>query len=349
MSKKKKVRVGMVGTGGIADMHIACLKKIPGVEIVAACDIKESVAEAAAEKHDIPHVFTDYKKLLKLKEIDAVSVCTPNFFHAEPAIAASRAGKHVIVEKPMAMNAREAQAMVDAAKKARRVLVIGFQFRYAPNTQMLKRAIDDGKFGKVLYVRCQAMRRRGIPNWGVFGRKDLQGGGPLIDIGVHILEVSHYLIGKPQPVAASGNCYTYIGNKKSDVTVPWPNWDHKTYTVEDLAIGMIRFANGATMVVESSFCAHIERGVFDITLMGEKGGGTWEQPKIFTDQSGTMVNLEPSFLESDTQWDQKMTDWIECIRTGRKPVCPGEDGVAVQKMLDGIYKSAEVGKEVAIR
>ena len=349
MSKKKKVRVGMVGTGGIADMHIACLKKIPGVEIVAACDIKESVAEAAAEKHDIPHVFTDYKKLLKLKEIDAVSVCTPNFFHAEPAIAASRAGKHVIVEKPMAMNAREAQAMVDAAKKARRVLVIGFQFRYAPNTQMLKRAIDDGKFGKVLYVRCQAMRRRGIPNWGVFGRKDLQGGGPLIDVGVHILEAAHYLMGKPQPVAASGNCYTYIGNKKSDVTVPWPNWDHKTYTVEDLAIGMIRFANGATMVVESSFCAHIERGVFDITLMGEKGGGTWEQPKIFTDQSGTMVNLEPSFLESDTQWDQKMTDWIECIRTGRKPVCPGEDGVAVQKMLDGIYKSAEVGKEVAIR
>jgi len=349
LSKSKKVRVGMVGAGGIAGTHIACLKKIPGVEIIAACDIKESVAEAAAEAHDIPNVFTDYKKLLKLKEIDAVSVCTPNFFHAEPAIAASRAGKHVMVEKPMAMNAREAQAMVDAAKKARKVLVIGFQFRYAPNTQMLKRAIDDGKFGKVLYVRCQAMRRRGIPNWGVFGRKDLQGGGPLIDVGVHILEAAHYLMGKPQPVAASGNCYTYIGNKKSDVTVPWPNWDHKTYTVEDLAIGMIRFANGATMVVESSFCAHIERGVFDITLMGEKGGGTWEQPKIFTDQSGTMVNLEPSFLESDTQWDQKMTDWIECIRTGRKPVCPGEDGVAVQKMLDGIYKSAEVGKEVVIR
>jgi predicted dehydrogenase len=214
---------------------------------------------------------------------------------------------------------------------------------------MLKRAIDDGKFGKVLYVRCQAMRRRGIPNWGVFGRKDLQGGGPLIDLGVHIMEAAHYLMGKPQPIAASGNCYTYIGDKKSNVVSSWPNWDHKTYTVEDLAIGMIRFANGATMVVESSFCAHIEKGMFDMTLMGEKGGGTWEQPKVFTDQSGTMVNLEPSFLESDTQWDQKMTDWIECIRTGRKPICPGEDGVAIQKMLDGIYKSAEVGKEVVIR
>ena len=345
----KKVRVGIIGAGSIAGMHITCLKKIPGVEIVAACDIDEKNAESTAELHDIPNVFTDYKKLLRLKEVDAVSVCTPNFFHAEPAIAASRAGKHVMVEKPMAMNAREAQAMVDAAKKARKLLVVGFQYRYAPGTQMLKRAIDDGKFGKVLYARCQAMRRRGIPNWGVFGRKDLQGGGPLIDLGVHIMEAAHYLMGKPQPVAASGNCYTYIGNKKSNVVSSWPNWDHKTYTVEDLAIGMIRFANGATMVVESSFCAHIEKDVFDIDLMGEKGGANWGKPKMFTDQSGTMVDIEPAFLGADSQWDRKMGDWIECIRTGRKPMSPGEDGVAIQKMLDGIYKSAEAGKEVTIK
>ncbi len=339
----------MIGVGGIAGMHIAHLKQIPGVEVTAACDIKEDVAEAAAEQHDIPNVFTDYKKMLRLKEVDAVSICTPNVFHAKPAVAALRARKHVMVEKPMAMNAREAQAMVDAAKKARRLLVIGFQFRYDPKTQMLKRAIDDGRFGKILYTRCQAMRRRGIPNWGVFGRKELQGGGPLIDLGVHIMEATHYLMGKPKPVAASGNCYTYLGDKKSNVTVPWPNWDHKTYTVEDLAIGMIRFANGATMVVEASFCAHIEKSVFDINVLGEKGGGTWADPKIFTDFSGTMVNMEPSFLSPDTIWDEKMRDWIECIQTGRKPVCPGEDGVAVQKMLDGIYKSAERGKEVAIR
>jgi len=348
-SKSKKVRVGMIGCGGISGLHITNLKNIPGVEVIAACDINEEAAEAAAKQHEIPHVFTDYKKLLKLKEIDAVSICTPNFFHAEPAIAAARAGKHVMVEKPMAMTAKEAQAMVDASKKARKVLVVGFQYRYDPKTRLLKRAIDAGEFGKILYVRCQAMRRRGIPNWGVFGRKELQGGGPLIDIGVHIMETAHYLMGKPQPVAASGNCYTYIGDKKSDIESSWSDWDYKTYTVEDLAIGMIRFANGATMLVESSFCAHIEGNVFDITLMGEKGGAKWGSSKIFTDWNGTMVNMEANYVPNDSHWDHKMSDWIESIRTGKKPICPGEDGLAIQKMLDGIYKSAEAGKEIAIK
>ena len=239
--------------------------------------------------------------------------------------------------------------MCDAAKRARKVLVIGFQLRYSPNAQMLKRAVDDGKLGKVLYTRCQAMRRRGIPNWGVFGRKDLQGGGGMIDIGVHILECAHYVMGKPEPVSAMGFCYTYLGNKKSDVLSVWPNWDYKTYDVEDLAIGMIRFKNGSSLVIESSFVAHIEKNVFDFQIMGEKGGGTYDPPRIYTDMAGTMFNLEPAFLDKNKAWELKMQDWVDCIRKGKKPMAPGEDGLAVQKMLEGIYKSAEQGKEVAIR
>jgi len=345
----KTLKVGVVGAGGIAGAHIKQLQTIEDVEVHAICDIREGVAQERAEEFGIPKVFKSYKDLLKLKELDAVSVCTPNFFHAEPTIAALKAGKHVIVEKPMAMNVREAKAMVDAAKKTRKVLVVGFQLRYSPNAQMLKRAVDDGQLGKVLYVRCQALRRRGIPNWGVFGQKELQGGGPMIDIGVHILECAHYVMGKPEPVAACGQCYTYMGNKKSDVLSQWPGWDYKSYNVEDLAVGMVRFKNGATLVIESSFVAHIEKNKFNFHVMGEKGGGSYDPPRLYTDLAGTMFNLEPAFLGKQDAWKVKMGDWVGAIREGRKPMAPGEDGLAVQKMLEGIYKSAERGKEVAIR
>lgn len=349
MAKTRKLKVGVIGAGGIAGAHIKRLQTIEDVEVHAVCDIREGAAKQKADEFNIPQVFKDYKDLLKLKAVKAVSVCTPNFFHAEPTIAALKAGKHVIVEKPMAMNVREAKAMVDAAKKARKVLVVGFQLRYNPNAQMLKRAVDDGKLGKVLYARCQAMRRRGIPNWGVFGRKELQGGGGMIDLGVHILECAHYVMGKPEPITASGQCYTYLGNKKSDVLSVWPGWDYRTYNVEDLAVGMIRFQNGATLVIESSFVAHIEKNVFNFQVMGEKGGGTYDPPRLFTDMAGTMFNLEPAFLGKQEAWDVKMRDWVDAIRTGKKPLAPGEDGLVVQKMLNGIYRSAELGKEVRIR
>ena len=148
---------------------------------------------------------------------------------------------------------------------------MGFQYRYHPNTDFLVRAREDGRFGNVMFVKCQALRRRGIPNWGVFGQKKLQGGGPMIDIGVHVIEMAHYVMGSPKPVAAAGNTWTYLGNKKSDVVSQWPNWDYKTYTVEDLAIGQIRFDNGAILQIEASFAGHIEKDVWNFTRHGRQG------------------------------------------------------------------------------
>jgi predicted dehydrogenase len=345
----KKLRVGVIGAGGIARKHVSVLKERDDTEVVSICDVRPDAAAEKAEQFDIPEVYTSYKDLLKKSDIDGVCVCTPNFFHAEPTIAALKAGRHAIVEKPMAMNVKEAKAMVDAAKKSKKVLVAGFQLRYGANAQMIKRAVDDGKLGKILYVRCQAMRRRGVPNWGVFGRKELQGGGPMIDLGVHILECAHYIMGKPEPVAASGSCYTYMGHKQSDTLSRWMNWDHKTYNVEDLAVGMVRFKNGATLVIESSFIAHIKENVFNLQVLGEKGGANYDPPELYTDFAGTMFDLQPNFLGDADMWKVKMGDWVECIKTGRKPMAPGEDGLVVQKMLDGIYTSAEKGTEVAIK
>src|SRR5206468_8532201 len=229
-----------------------------GVEIAAAADVSEKALEKFKEAFPEVTTFTDYKEMLKeRKDLDAVSVCTPNGLHAENTIVALEAGKHVIVEKPMAMNAKEAQKMIDAAKKSGKELVVGFQFRFDPKTQLIRRQIADGKFGKIMYVRCQALRRRGIPNWGVFGRKDLQGGGPMFDIGVHVLEVAHYMMGSPHPVTATAATFNCIGCRPCDVECLWPNWDYKNHTVEDLAVATIRFETGAMLTVEASFAAHI--------------------------------------------------------------------------------------------
>jgi predicted dehydrogenase len=292
--------------------------------------------------------FTDYRVMLKEANCDAVDICTPNGLHAENAIAALEAGKDVIVEKPMAMNGREAQLMLDAANRAGKKIIVGFQHRFDPKTKLIRDQIKADSFGKILYVRAQALRRRGIPNWGVFGRKELQGGGPMIDIGVHILETAHYMIGSPRPVSASGNAWTYMGNKPSDVASMWPEWDHRTYNVEDLAVGMIRFDNGAVLLIESSFIAHIEKDIFNITLMGEKGGANWDTSQIFSDHGGYQMNMSPGWLGKWDVFEYKMKHFVDVCRENRENESPGEHGLLVQKMLDAIYLSAERGREVPI-
>lgn len=348
--QSKKLRVAFIGAGGIAGTHMRYYKDMDDVEMVAMSDIFEAGMAAKSEQYGIPDTFTDYNTMLNKVKPDAVSVCTPNGLHAPATIAALKAGAHVLVEKPLAMNAREGKKMLDAAKRYKKKLVIGFQQRYDAKAQYLRNAVEEGQFGKVLFGRVQALRRRGIPNWGVFGRKDLQGGGPMIDIGVHVLEVTHYVMGSPKPVAASGNIYTYLGNKpSSDVVCQWPGWDHKSYTVEDLAVGQIRFENGATIHIESSFAAHIEKNVWNFQLMGEKGGGNWETAQIFEDRNGYMSNSEAGWLPKVDIFGAKMRNFVEHALYNKPTVAPAEHGLMVQKMLDGIYESAEKGKEVSIR
>ena len=350
MAKAKKVRVGFIGAGGIARHQMGFLLKMDDVEIVAAADISE--ASLAESKTLVPKLetFADYKEMLATAKIDAVSICTPNYLHAQPAVDAAAAGKHILVEKPMAMNAAECEAMIAAAKKKKRLLAVGFQNRFGANAQLVKRYIDEGQFGNVLYARCKALRRRGIPNWGAFVRKDLQGGGPMIDIGVHVIEVAHYLMGSPKPVSVLGNTYTFIGTseeKAKDVACGTQNWDYKNHTVEDLAVGLVRFENGATLSIEASFAMH-GKDEHGVVIMGEKAGASVFSGEIFKDEAGHMVDLTPAFLPKEDQFARKMRDWIECIQTGRASMAPAEDGLRVQQILDGVYASAETGAEVRI-
>ncbi|KPK61987.1 MAG: hypothetical protein AMK73_07055 [Planctomycetes bacterium SM23_32] len=344
----QSVRVGVIGTGGIALRQAQRLAQIEDVEIVAGCDISKQNLSRFVEAYEVPHTFEDFNDMVQLDAMDAVTVCTPNFMHKEPTVAALKAGKHVMVEKPMAMNAQEAQEMVDAAEQSAGRLTMGFQYRLGPAAQTLKRFVNQGRLGKVLVARCQALRRRGIPSWGVFGRKELQGGGPLIDIGVHIMECAHYLMGEPTPVAASAQMFTYLGDREPAAEAPWGAWDWQTYTVEDLAVGLIRFDNGAVMSVEASFAAHIKDNVFNCQLMGEGGGCVLHPPTLFTDEAGTMINIEPGYMADYESMDKKIDDWIADIRGERPTQCPAVSGLNVQKMLDGLYASAKAGREVAI-
>ena len=316
MAKRKKVRVGFIGAGGIARHHMGFLLKMDDVKIVAAADPTEDALKESEKLVPKLETFTDYKQMLAEAKLDAVSICTPNYLHAQPAIDAAEAGLHSMVEKPMAMNADECKAMIKAAKKAKKILVVGFQNRFGANSQLIRRYIDDGQFGDVLYARCKALRRRGIPNWGVFTRKDLQGGGPMIDIGVHVIEVAHYLMGSPKPVSVLGNTYTFIGRseeKATDVACGTPNWDYKNHTVEDLAVGLVRFENGATLSIEASFAMH-GKDEHGVVIMGEKAGASVFDGEIFKDEAGHMVDLKPAFLPKEDQFGRKCATGSSAFR-----------------------------------
>lgn len=345
----KTLRVGFIGMGAIANHHANMYKKVGGVELVCGCDIRQEALDHFQKTFGIQNLYKDFKKMMKeFKDVDAIDVCTPNGVHAPAAIAAAEAGKHVFCEKPMAMSAKDAQAMADAAKRNKVQFVMGFQHRYEPRSFAIREQIASGKFGKILYVRAQALRRRGIPNWGVFGQKEKQGGGPMIDIGVHILDTAYSMIGCPTPVSCTGNTFTFLGNKKSQVKSMWPNWDHKTYTVEDMAVGMIRFNTGTMLTIESSFVAHLDHDIFDVQIFGEKGGAVWGTSDMFFDQGSYMMNAKPAFLGNWDMWMYKMQHAVEVFRDGRTNECPAEHGVTVQKMLDSVYASAAAGKEVTI-
>ena len=354
--KGKKLRIAIIGCGGISQAHLKAYAEIPEVEIVAGCDIKQECLDRMNKEWNVPvkSLYKDWKEMIKKEKLDAVDICTPNGVHCAPAIDACNAGLHVMVEKPMAMNVSECKKMVAAAKKNKVKLSVGFQQRYHDNADFLMRAREAKKFGDIKFVKVQALRRRGIPNWGVFGQKELQGGGPMIDIGVHMIELAHYIMGQPKPVAVSGNIWTYLGNKKPDAVSQWPNWDYKTYTVEDLAVGQVRFENGAVMQIESSFAAHIEKDVHNVTFMGTKGGGSFRPATIYTDQDGTMVNITPGFLPNpDNNWSalfkRKLQNWVDAILKGTPMLADAEEGMVIQKILNGLYDAAEAGKEIEIK
>ena len=345
----KKIKVGVIGTGGISRMHIEGYQKCPNVEVIAACDIDEARVKEAAKRFGIANTFTKIGKLLAMDEIDAVSVCTPNFNHKASSIKALKAGKHVLCEKPMAMNAREGQAMIDAAKQARKLLQIGLNNRFQPEVQYLKKLIDAGKIGQPYYARSRSIRRRGVPSWGVFGQKKLQGGGPLIDIGVHAIDFTWYLMGCPKPVAVSGKTYETIGATPGHIGM-FGAWDHKTYTVEDFAVALVRFDNGATMSIESAFCVDLPADRFGCDVVGDKGGVGVDPLSVQLEIGGHLTDCTPNYIPRGVKTHHLgVAAFVAGVAKGTPLPTPADQIIHVQKIIDAIYASSKANKEIRLK
>ncbi len=345
----RKIQVGVIGAGGISGMHMGGYQASPHAELLAVCDTDVKRAEARAAEFGIPHVFDSAEKLLRLKQIDAVSICTPNHDHKRSTLKALRAGKHVLCEKPIAMNAREGRQMVDAARKARRILQIGLNNRFQPEVQFAKKLIEAGKIGTPYYARSLSIRRRGVPSWGVFGRKELQGGGALIDIGVHAIDFTWYMMGCPRPLAVCGQTYRTIGDQPGHVGRFGP-WDYKTYTVEDFAVALVRFAGGATMMVESAFCVNLPDDVFGGHVVGDKGGVSTGPLKVMLELNGHLTDCTPNDLPRGVKTHHvSVMEFVNSIVKRKASLIPGAQALWVQKIIDGIYASSQARREVRVK
>lgn len=347
---KDKIRLGFIGAGGIArGAHMPAIKNIEEIEVVAMADISEdSAKESAKIFDDKPKIYTDYKEMLASEELDAVDICTPNLYHKQPTIDALNAGLHAIVEKPIAMNAGEAKEMCDAAAKNSKKLMVAQCQRFRPEVQLLKKMIDAGELGDIYYSRVWALRRRGVPAWGVFIDKEKQGGGPMIDIGVHMLDMALYLMGHPKPVAISGQCYTKFG-RRENVFNPWGKWDPTKYTVEDYAAGFVRFDNGATLSIEASFAANLKEDKMNVTLLGTEGGSDIDPFHIYKERHNRLIEEIPNSLPGVNVYEAELREFVASIVEDRTPLIPGEQALMTQQILDGVYASSDAGKEVIVK
>lgn len=342
------VRVGIIGTGGIARYaHIPAYLALENAKIMAFCDIVPGRAEAAAEEYGVPSAYVDYREMLASEDLDAVSVCTPNATHKEITIAALKAGLHVLCEKPIAMNLQEGQAMVAAAKQAGKILQIGLHMRFGSEAQALKRFVDAGEMGDVYYGEATYLRRRGIPTWGVFTQKELQGGGALIDIGVHCLDLTLWLMGNPQPASVVGATYANFG-KRTDLAMPRGPWDTKKFNVDDMGVALVRFENGATLVLRASWDGHLADNVVGTRVMGTEGGAFMPPLEIYKDMHDSMVNVTPVKLPEVEPHAKEIEHFVSCVLGESECLVISEQVLDVQAILDAVYESAATGREVLL-
>jgi len=360
----RTVKIGIIGCGGIANgKHMPALKGLDNVELVAFCDIIEERAVKAAKEFGTPDakVYTDYKELLKDNTIEIVHVCTPNRSHSFISIDAMESGKHVMCEKPMAKTYAEGVAMVEAAKRTGKKLSIGYQYRQNPDVLYIKAECDKGTLGDIYFAKAHAIRRRAVPTWGVFLNEEEQGGGPLIDIGTHALDITLWCMNNYKPKLVVGKAFKKLGDQTNTANA-WGDWDPKEYTVEDSAFGFIVMENGAVISLESSWALNsLETGEGQTTLCGTLGGadnhGVAGQARIngvknnrqyveIPDLKAGGVAFYDSKSETNSDIDARL--WIDAVINDKDPVVLPEQALVVTQILEAIYKSNETGQAVIL-
>ena len=358
----RKVRVGIIGCGGICNgKHLPALKNIDFIEVVALCDLIEQKALDVQKKFELPDakIYTDYKELLKDKTIEVVHVLTPNRSHSFITVDALEAGKHVMCEKPMAKTSDEAKAMLEASKRTGKKLTIGYQTRWRDDYQYLKKVCEDGELGEIYYGRAIALRRRAVPTWGVFLNEYEQGGGPLIDIGTHSLDLTLWLMNNYEPKMVVGTSYKKLGKQENSANA-WGDWDPEKYTVEDSAFGFVVMKNGATVSIESSWALNIAKPMETTTLLcGDKGGADTVGGDLSINyvKNNRQVIETPDFHAGGVAfYGSKTADiseiearaFYDAIINDKDVPTKPEQSLVVTQILEAIYESAKSGKPVYI-
>jgi len=350
----EKMRVAIIGCGMIMTEHMEAWSGIPMVDMVAAVDIDSAKIATMKKRWGLAEaaLYSDWKKMLAEVKPDAVDICLPNHLHCPAALDAFAAGCHVYVEKPMALSVAECQEMIDLAARRNRKLAVGFQQEYNPATEILVRAREAGVFGKIQFVKGRLLRRHGIPNYGVFYSRE-RGGGPIMDIGSHLIDLIHHVIGRPEAELVAARTWTSAGNQPCDVACAMPGWNHQDYDVEDLAAAQINFKNNIVLQLEIAYCSHIKEDcIYDFTLMGEKGGGYWcnnKPPEIYTNVAGTMMNLTPGWIANQgrpAMFKAKLQNFVDACLKDSPLLIPGQVGLQTQIIIDSIHAAAKAGKEI---
>ena len=339
------LRVGIVGTGKLGfNVHMPAYDKIDSTEIVAFCDIDENKLKEVQEKYPNAKAYKDYKKMIDAENLDIVSICTPNNLHSKVSVYALNKGVNVMCEKPDAINVKEAEKMKAAAEQSGKTLMVMRNNHYRPSTNFLKEYIAQGKMGEIYAGRCGWIRRRGIPGWGGwFTDKKQAGGGPLIDLGVHIIDLSMYLMGNAKPVTVSGCTQS-----------KFPHTSYSKTDVEDLAMGFIRFDNGACLQIEFSWASNIPEDQMFVELRGTKSGSKMSgidcKFEVYTEECGVATRICPDINDyrGMNHHEANIRHFVDVVEGKAEPDFTPEQGVNMVKILEALYKSAELGREIKL-
>jgi predicted dehydrogenase len=351
---RTKLKVGIIGAGDASERyHLPYWRELEAegrVELVGVCDLVKERAEQKAGNYGARLVYTDYKRMLRESRYDIIGVYTQNRNHAPLTIAALKAGAHVLVEKPMAMNSAECRAMIKAAAAAKRKLMVGQHMRFEAGSEKLKEVVDAGRLGQIYAANATWLRRRGIPGWGKFHIRKESLGGPLIDIGVHVLDLTVWLMGSPRPVAASGKVYRMFGDREDLCNGEWgETYPRKEFDVEDYASAYVRFDNGATLTLEVSWAANIPEERGGISILGDKAGATTEPLGLYSYDGHALTSTKFDWLPPQEGHRIEVRHFTECIERDLPVRVQPEESLRIQQIIDAIYESSNRNREVVIK
>ncbi len=349
-----KVKLAIIGCGSIATAHhIPCYKVNPHAEILYFCDIIPERARAAADDYkNGSRAVTDYKEVLANPEVEAVDICTPNKMHSVISVDALRAGKHVLCEKPAAINYAQALQMQKAQQETGKILNIGVVNRFEGHINLIKKYIEEGRLGEVYHVYASFRAYRSIPGiGGDFTTKAVAGGGSLIDWGVHYIDLVMYCTGSPKPLTVSGETFCKLGKNISEYAYRnmWagPPILDGTYDVDDSCCAIIR-TEGPVITVNGAWAQNVDHQEEFVDFMGTKGGirlifnGDFT---FYTVENGAFVKYVPEVHAKD-RWNGEIDSFVECVRTGEKLPSHIDYAILTSKIMQGIYDSSEAHREV---